>query len=745
MRKIKEYLNNVKLKGKFVGFVLMITFLSIVAILLTSIYGGKKALEKQILAGITNTADLKVASISNFYDNTVANLEFLTQSNAIQHYNFNDNENEYQHQNTLKTLKNYIKYHNYFKVHIVDKNFNYLLSTDIDLQNKPLPNILLNTIKKQPFEISNSPIYKENDLFLISFIHPIKNKNEDIKGYLVVDIDMEPVYEMIQNSSGLGKTGETLIGIETQEGALFLNPLRHDKNAALNRKAIFGNESAKPLLEASKGKTGSGFLTDYRGEEVIAVWRYIPSFNWGLVAKIDESEAFEPVYDLRNQLIVIAIFTTFIGILIALRFAFIITNPINKLKDAMIVIGQGNVLSKKLKKNSNDEVGEMIDQANNLVDFQKNIIEFTEEIGKGNFNFESSHDISKGDLGKELLKMKASLQNVSEDEKRRNWATEGLAQFAGILRNNNDDLSLLADDIITNLVKYLGANQGGIFIISDDRKKPKMQLASAYAYERKKFLEKEFSIGEGLIGQCWQEKEKIFLTDIPDSYINITSGLGTANPTCILIIPLIINEEIYGIIELASFDVFQKYQIDFVERLASSIASTLSSVKINLHTSALLEESQQMSEELQAQEEELRQNAEEMQATQEEMERAQKELIKKEAGLRAIIDNSEDTIFAINKEYEITVVNAKLKNKYKGVGIDLSPGRSILEVLPADKRDFWKARYDRAMQGEKYETVDEVAPGIKASVYHYPTFNENNEITGVAVVSRVLHTENNNG
>ena len=736
MNNLKTYFTNIKLKGKFIGFSLILTVATVMIIVATSIQGSKKALEKKIISGISNTANLKAERINEFYSHSTSSLEFISSQKLIQNYSYKSNKES---ENQIFTLINDFKKHNeFYRINLLDINKSIIVSTDNSVISKQLHPNLIKSIDRAQTELSNSKIYKENELFLISFTKPILDSSERIKGYISIDIDMQPVYSFIQDAQGLGETGETLLGMETENGALFLNPLRHDKSAALTRKATFGNEAAKPILEATQGKSGEGILYDYRKKEAIAVWRYIPSFNWGIVAKIDVDEAFEPIAELRFKLILIAFIITLVGILLAIRFAVVITGPINNLKNAMKVISEGNVLSDKVKKNSDDEVGEMVDQANNLVDFQKNIIEFTQEIGKGNFSFESKHDISKGDLGKELIKMKNSLEEVSHDEKKRNWVTEGQAKFASILRENNDDLEILTDNIITNLVKYLEANQGGIFILSDDRKNPKMELKSAYAYDRKKFLEKQFELGEGLIGQCWQEKEKIFLTDIPQEYINITSGLGTTNPTCILIVPLTVNEEIYGIMELASFKVFDEYDIDLIEKLATSIASTLNSVKVNLHTTSLLEEAQQMSEELQAQEEELRQNAEEMQATQEEMERAQKELVKKEAGLRAIIDNSEDTIFAINTNYEITVVNSKLLNKYKNVGIDLSPGNNIIDILPKDKQQFWKDRYDKALNGEKFETIDDLGNDTKASVSHYPMYNEAGEITGVAVVSREL-------
>jgi transcriptional regulator with GAF, ATPase, and Fis domain len=140
--------------------------------------------------------------------------------------------------------------------------------------------------------------------------------------------------------------------------------------------------------------------------------------------------------------------------------------------------------------------------------------------------------------------------------------------------------------------------------------------------------------GQGLAGQCALEKETIYLAEVPADYVHITSGLGQAPPRTILVVPLLHNGDVYGVLEMASFQAFAPHQVAFVEKVAESIAGALANIAVNDQTRRLLEQSQQLAESMKSQEEELRQNQEELQATQEEMRRRQEELERENETLR---------------------------------------------------------------------------------------------------------------
>ncbi len=312
-----------------------------------------------------------------------------------------------------------------------------------------------------------------------------------------------------------------------------------------------------------------------------------------------------------------------------------ITKPLAETKSVLQTISKGDLDNvNKLKIKSGDEIGEISESLNSLVEGLKRTADFANKIGEGKLDAEfellSNNDV----LGNSLLNMSASLKKAEKEEnkrkledKKRNWATKGHATFADILRQNNDNIEELSYKVIFNLVKYLNANQGGIFVLNDDDPNNKfLELTACYAFDRRKYLQKTIQPGEGLVGACFLEQKTTYIKDVPQDYIHITSGLGGENPGCILIVPLIINEEVMGVIELASFNYFEKHEIEFIEKVAESIASTISNAKINAKTAYLLEQSQQQTEEMRAQEEEMRQNMEELQATQEEKNRRDEEM-----------------------------------------------------------------------------------------------------------------------
>jgi GAF domain-containing protein len=227
-------------------------------------------------------------------------------------------------------------------------------------------------------------------------------------------------------------------------------------------------------------------------------------------------------------------------------------------------------------------------------------------------------------------------------------------------------------------VKYAGAKVGGLFILEEEEENAQqscLMLRACYAYERKKHLTKKVEIGEGVIGQCYLEGETVYLAKVPNNYLSITSGLGDASPSSLLVIPLKTNDRIEGVLELASLKPFQDYEINFLEKLGELLASSIVTVRTGEKTARLLKISQEQAEEMRAQEEEMRQNMEELQATQEEVARKEQAYVQRIKDLENSVNNSDSSDLKVFREHaekvegelrrQVEELNARLANRTK--------------------------------------------------------------------------------
>jgi PAS domain S-box-containing protein len=372
----------------------------------------------------------------------------------------------------------------------------------------------------------------------------------------------------------------------------------------------------------------------------------------------------------KTQVILLILILTITGIGIAFTLTGNIVQPITYINSVISLLGKGELPEDKKSSFRKDEIGQIASSVDGLINGLRATSLFAENIGQGNYNA-SFQPLSESDvLGNALIEMRNNLSKVAEEDRRRNWAADGIAKFAEILRkinNTNNEVESdkknqnqnqnLMDTIISELVRYTSSNQGGLFIVEkpeNEKEEPYLQMEACYAWDKKKYLEQVVYMGDGLTGQAWQEQATIYLTDVPDDYVMITSGLGQSNPNSILIVPLRINDEVFGVVEIASFNHFESYQIEFVERIAESIASTIATLKNTEQINKYLQDSKMLTEQMKSQEEEMRQNMDTLQATQEDMEKSQMLAKEKEA-----IFDANTSILYVNKKFAINQVNLK--------------------------------------------------------------------------------------
>ncbi len=246
--------------------------------------------------------------------------------------------------------------------------------------------------------------------------------------------------------------------------------------------------------------------------------------------------------------------------------------------------------------------------AQNLTVQVRSISEVASAVTKGDLTRTIRVD-AKGEL--EALKdtinqMIANLKGTTLRNHEQDWLKSNLAKFAQMLQGQRDR-NAVANKVLSELAELVNARYGAFYILEQDvADEPKLKLFAGYAQKSRKLINQEFELSEGLVGQCAKDKESIRLSNVPEEYLQISSGIGSAAPIDLVILPVLFENNVKAVIELASFDNFSDTHIDFLDQLTESIGIVLNNIETNTRTEELLKQSQSLAAELSAQQEELR-------------------------------------------------------------------------------------------------------------------------------------------
>ncbi len=339
------------------------------------------------------------------------------------------------------------------------------------------------------------------------------------------------------------------------------------------------------------------------------------------------------LYESENWLEVI-FFYTFIFVFLIFFIKKQFQNPVEKIIDYLNQIAKGTIQNetfsvksffKEIKK-----IADLLNQINlNLTQYHKMATDIE--------NVDNQLLQSNDKIAQALVAMQDNYKKISAEEERRkkddaikNWQAEGTAGIIETLRHNNKDLFELSFEVLSDLTKYIEANVGGIFMIETNTQGEQfLELIASFAYDRRKFLKKEIPIKEGLIGACAREQKTILLTKVPTDYMSISTGLGGADPRAILLIPLKIDDQIIGVLELASFAGFKKHVVDFIESISENIASMLLNLKRQKEASLLIEKGKKLEEIISQKDEEMNIQYEEFLLLQDDVSNLEQEILQK--------------------------------------------------------------------------------------------------------------------
>ncbi|MEP7168736.1 MAG: response regulator, partial [Bacteroidota bacterium] len=345
--------------------------------------------------------------------------------------------------------------------------------------------------------------------------------------------------------------------------------------------------------------------------------------------------------------------------------------PVMQIRELILQMSRGELphLNMKVPRNA---VGEMVIALRALMDGLRRTSSFAKEIGTGNFT-SPFEPLSENDVqGKALIEMRDQLKKAGDSDALRNWTTEGLALMGNILQKHSDNLDNLTDEIVSTIVNYAGVQQAALFLVEKNNGVDlKIHLKGYYAISNKMLSAKQYELKEGLIGQCIASNQKIYISDLQDPYFTIESGLGKSSACCVTIIPLFAAGSVIGAIEIASVHELSRVKIDFLERIAEPVALSIYSVKANLFTKQLLEDSIKQADALTAQKQDLRWANEELTNKSKLLELSQEELKTQQEDLKQMNTELEQKAHLL-QEQNIAIEEAHQSLEFKATQLEQS-------------------------------------------------------------------------
>jgi HAMP domain-containing protein/signal transduction histidine kinase/CheY-like chemotaxis protein len=245
--------------------------------------------------------------------------------------------------------------------------------------------------------------------------------------------------------------------------------------------------------------------------------------------------------------------------------------------------------------------------AANLTNQVRAIADVTTAVTKGDLTRSIAVE-AQGELAslKDYInEMIRNLRDTTQKNQEQDWLKTNLAKFTRLLQGQRDLLTV-ANMIMSELAPLVKAQHGVFYILNlEEDRREVLELLGSYAYQPQGSLAARYDFGEGLIGQCAVEKQRILLDNVPKGYIKVASGLGEADPRSIIVLPILFEGEVRAVIELASLNEFSENQLAFFDQLTESIGIVLNTIEANMRTENLLKQSQSLARELQMGQEEL--------------------------------------------------------------------------------------------------------------------------------------------
>ncbi|MCZ7392042.1 MAG: GAF domain-containing protein [Candidatus Methanoperedens sp.] len=392
-------MKNLSIRYKLIIFLIAISILPYAVISYINYSTEKDTLEKKVFEDLSGLVEAKSTHISTVVNFRIEQVKEVATANFLQQL---ENRNTGDINLNLLRVKREIP--EFFEISALDVNGIVLASTESGLLNKNYSEEEFFKKGKEALYLGNINYYDNNTGYILSY--PVFNRSTGrFIGVIAATVYPMFIYDVTNDYTALGESGEALLVQKRGNEVVFLNPLRHNPDAALRMKFPMDSNLAIPAILAAEGKNGTIQAFDYRGKEVFAAYSYIPAGDWGLVVKMDASEALMPVTRFEERSIALGMFYFAVVVVLAYMLGRRFTAPLVRLTDASKKVAKG-YLTVEIEPESRDEIGELAGSFNIMVQKLREVYEGLEQKVK-----ERTKDLNRRNL--ELAALIKTNQSIS--------------------------------------------------------------------------------------------------------------------------------------------------------------------------------------------------------------------------------------------------------------------------------------------------------------------------------------------
>nr|MDQ3394733.1 HAMP domain-containing protein [Bacteroidota bacterium] len=465
--------------AKVTAIVLAVVLMTVATVSFITYSFSRKSLEERHIENLSAISAQKTSRVNDLFAKVKEHSVLISELQAVKELIYNDTvdirspEGQTLISNAKNEIKHIQKIYGYQKISLYNEHGILLFESSAHEDSEaidPLEEIGKNFISKS---ISQLSIFLAPKAEQLSVGMPLPSKT----GGIIFKFPAKKLYSILQDTLGLGMTGESILIKNLENETSFISPLRLiDKT----RTSFLGTRSYFNPEKVTSSFSGFSYDTDYRKNFVLSFWQPIASTDWSLITKIDRKEVNAGLNSLWQRFLIAGALITIIAFLISMVFSRFLTVPLLSLKQTVNMLGKG-VLPKKVEKTSHDEIGEIAETVATLVEGLKRTASFAHQIGEGDFDADYKPMSENDTLGNALITMRNSIQEAEKQEKERTWIVTGVAEIGEILRSHND-LIELGDAVAAYVTKKINAIQGAFYVVNDeDENDTFIEMKASYA------------------------------------------------------------------------------------------------------------------------------------------------------------------------------------------------------------------------------------------------------------------------